>query len=129
MRHPFPWLVSALIGLVACSGSTNSATRTVDRSALAMPSDRFRERIVRVNDAVDGPVEVDFEYSQRRFIIDPIASPDHARMIQFAKAAMVAAKPVYATVAPTGTRVKGDDGPPFVLIRLADTPDPAAPVR
>ena len=29
-----------------------------------------------VNDAVDGPVVVDFEYSQRRFVIDPVASPE-----------------------------------------------------
>ena len=129
MRHILPWLTLALIGLAACSSSSSTTTRTVDRSTLARPSDHFRERIVHVNDAVDGPVVVDFEYSQRRFVIDPVASPDHARMIQFAKAAQVSGKPVYATVAPTGTRTKGDDGPPFVLMRLADTPDPAAPAR
>lgn len=129
MQRTLSWLPAALVVLAACSGSSNEPMRSVDRSDLARPSDHFRERIVRVDDAVDGPVVVDFEFSQRRFVIDPVASPDHARMIAFAKAAMVSAKPVYATVAPTGARTKGDDGPPFVLIRLADTPDPAAPVR
>ena len=50
-------------------------------------------------------------------------------MIAFAKAAQASGRPVYASVAPTGTRTKGDDGPPFVLVRLADTPDPAMPPR
>lgn len=46
-------------------------------------------------------------------------------MLAFTEAASDSGRRVHATIAPSGTRVKGDDGPPFVLVRLADTPDPA----
>jgi hypothetical protein len=104
--------------LAACAGSP-----------AARPSDFLHERITHVRDAVDGPVEVGFEHTQRSLVIDPVASPDHLAMIAFAKAAQASGKPVYATVAPQGPRTKLDDGPDFVLIRLADTPDPAATKR
>lgn len=108
----------ALSLLNACAGPSPHVAR---------PSDFLHERITRVADEVDGPVEVGFEHSQRRFYIDPVASPGHVAMIAFAKAAQASGKPVYATVAPQGPRTKGDDGPPFVLVRIADTPDPASP--
>lgn len=100
--------------LVACAGPSTAA-----------PSDRLHERITLVEVAADGSARVEFEYSQRRFVIDPSRSPDARAMVVFAQSAKASGKAVHATVAPTGPRTKGDDGPPFVLIRLADTPDPS----
>ena len=85
--------------------------------------DTLHERITALAIASDGSASVQFEYSQRIFRIDPAASPDAKAMVAFAEAAKAAGRPVHATVAPSGPRTKGDDGPPFVLIRLADAAD------
>jgi hypothetical protein len=98
-------------------------------SPAAKPSDFLHERIVSVAVGPDGVAHVGFERSQRMFVIDPSASPDAKAMLAFAEAARTSGRPVHATVAPSGQRTKGDSGPAFVLVRLADTPDPAAPGR
>jgi len=97
--------------LVACAGSPSPRD-----------GDHLHERITRVAPAGDGSATVEFERSQRRFRIDPVGSPDAPAMIAFATSAQAAGRAVHASIAPSGERTKGDDGPAFVLIRLADTP-------
>jgi hypothetical protein len=104
----------ALSALTACAGPGPTPR-----------PDCLYERIVRVGAEVDGPVTVDFELSQRVCVIDPVASPNAPAMLAFARSAQAAGRPVHATIAPHGPRTKGDDKGSFVLVRLADTPDPA----
>ena len=85
-------------------------------------ADHLHERITRLDTAPDGSATVAFESSQRVFRIDPKLSPDAPAMLAFATSAKAAGRTVHATVAPSGDRKKGDDGPPFVLVRLADSP-------
>lgn len=115
-----PRLALSLLALLpACAGSA-----APDYPTASADPDQLHERIVSVLRADDGSASVTFEYSQRRFTIDPTHSPDAASMIQFAEANKASGNPVFATVAPSGVRTKGDDGPPFVLVRL--TAEPAA---
>lgn len=102
-----------MLASIACAGT-----------ATAPRLDCLHERITVVSRAPDGSAMVHFELSQRVFRIDPVASPNPAAMLAFAEAAKESGQRVHATIA-ASKRVKGDDGPPFVLIRLADTPDPA----
>lgn len=115
-RTTLPRLALCLLLLLpACAGPAGSAA--------AVDQDQLHERIVDVLRAGDGSAVVTFEYSQRRFTIDPARSPDAAAMIAFAETSKASGNAVFATVAPSGVRTKGDAGPPFVLLRLAaDSP-------
>lgn len=111
-RHSVPLAVTMLLA-AACGGAPTPR-----------PSDFVHERITVVEALPDGTTRIGFEFSQRWFLIDPVQSPDAKALAAFAASAKAGGQPVHATVKSTGDRVKGDDGPAFVLLRLADTPDP-----
>lgn len=93
--------------------------------APAKHPDMIHERVLRVVRDGQGGATVHFELSQRLTTIDPDRSPSAAAMIAFAEAAVVRHVPVFATI-DSGPlpRTKGDGLGAFVLMRLADTPDP-----
>ena len=88
-------------------------------------------------DAVDGGgVAVGLEPMARVFVIHPELSPDPAALIAFARSQRGSGRPVYATVwiraQPSKRPPRGLDPVPeeqrwpFVIVRLAATPDPRA---
>jgi hypothetical protein len=100
-------------------------------SSCKVPAPRrafLHERIQRVVPDGAGGAEVAFEFSARRYVIQPGQTPEADQLLRFARAAAAHGRPVYATFDP------GDEGPTrpdggagvAVLLRLADTPDPAA---
>ena len=84
-------------------------------------ADHLRERIVLLEPDASGGATVEFELSQRRFRIDP-ARPGAAEMLASAKRALASGTPVDAEVAPNPICTKGENGPPFVLVRLVEAP-------
>lgn len=80
--------------------------------------DRIRDRVVAVDDLPAGGASLEFALSQRRVTIDPARCTNSSSMLALAREAKANGREVVATIADSGPRQKGDDGPPFYVIDL-----------
>ena len=127
--RPLP-IAAVFFAAFACA----SGDRASESTATATPARRyefFTRTITAIDDLGDGVVAVAFDPMARSFVIHPELSPDHAALVAFARAAHADGRAVHATVWLRGKVEK--TAPPwpvgqwlFVIVRLADEPDPRA---
>ena len=87
-------------------------------SAPTPEPDRIRDRIVAVDELPAGGASLEFALSQRRVTIDPQHATRCEAMLALAREAKASGREVVATIADSGPRQKGDDGPPFYVVEL-----------
>lgn len=134
MRHPTTQmpprpLLSTLsvvcVALAACSAPPPDAPALDELEYLHAPIDA-------VDELPDGVTAIGLHPAARSFVLHKELTPDHAATLAFAQRARQSGERVYATVwvrerlskaAPRSQQVTQW---PFVIVRLADTPDPRA---
>lgn len=117
-----PCSIATCLVLLACAAPLAGNGAVLDLEYLEQP-------ISQVDELADGGLAIAFGPSARSFVIDPELSPEFAALVTFARNAAGTGRPVHATIwvrdrSPKTPPPGEGPQPAFVVVRLADTPDP-----